>query len=102
MVARDALAHRCERHTFNHVCVENNDLGLVKSVADCRRIRGIAYVDFQTKPRQRFRQDCAVAIFRVDHRRIYSAEILTKASCHLTTLKLGGRIPAPLDSCQTK
>ena len=59
-------------------------------------------MDFQTKPRQRFRQDSAVAIFRVDHQRIYSAEILNEASCHLTTLKLGGRIPALLNSCQTK
>lgn len=59
-------------------------------------------MDFQTEPCQRFRQDCAVAILRMDHQRIYSAEILNEASCHLTTLKLGGRIPALLDSCQTK
>ena len=38
-------------------------------------------------------QDCAVAIVRVDDQRIHSAEVLNEASCHLTTLKLGGAHP---------
>ena len=61
------------------------------------------HADLQAKLRQRFGQHGEIAILAVDHQGIDPAEILNEMPCHLTTLRLGGRMPdGLLSSCQTK